>query len=137
MEFIYASDKDEIIIKHEEIMLKKYSNIILGYKSKFEPYNCSLKVGCGWMNLLKKEHLTNRLPFKNGYECYVYCRVERNGEVIRYEDKEGEVDYYDLSLSWNISLISRFFFHLNVFLYTDTADVIEEMERLLKIAKDL
>lgn len=46
------------------------------------------------------------------------------------------MDYYELSTSWNISLISRFFFHLDVYLCTDTTDVINEMERLLKIVKE-
>lgn len=75
MKFVYTPDKDEVIIEHEERMLENYLNIIYRYQSEFEQYNCSLKVGCGWINLLKKDHSTCRLPFKNGYECYIYCKV--------------------------------------------------------------
>ena len=137
MKFIYASDKDVLIIKHEERMLKSYEDIIYGYSSKFEMYDCSLKVGIGWTNFLKKEHAASRLPFKNGYECYIYCRVEKDEKPVRYEDKTGEVDYLDLYTSWNISSISRFFFHVEVCLPTDTSDVIEEMDRLLMVTKEL
>lgn len=139
MKFIYSPDKDEMIISHEEKMLKEYSDIVHSYKSKFEQYNCSLVMGCGWMNLLKKKHPNPpyRLPFKNGYAHYIYFQVERNGKTVRYEDKTGEYDFYELAASWIVSHISRCFLHLNVFLSTDTNDVIEEIEELLETTKNL
>ena len=79
MKFVYTSDKDDEIVKHEKIMLEKYSNILDSYRAIFKEYNCSLKVGYGWENFLKKEHSTNRLPFKNGYECCIYCEVQKDG----------------------------------------------------------
>lgn len=54
MKFIYTSDKDDEIVKHEKIMLEKYLDILDSYRAIFEQYNCSLKVGCGWENFLKK-----------------------------------------------------------------------------------
>lgn len=50
MKFIYTSDKDDEIVKHEKIMLEKYSNILDSYRAIFKEYNCSLKVGYGWEN---------------------------------------------------------------------------------------
>ena len=59
-----------------------------------------MEVGYGWENFLKKEHSTNRLPFKNGYECYIYCEVQKDGTEVRIGSNDGEVDYYVLSVSW-------------------------------------
>ncbi len=53
MKFVYTSDtsdKDDEIVKHEKIMLEKYSNILDSYRAIFKEYNCSLKVGYGWEN---------------------------------------------------------------------------------------
>ena len=93
MRFAYCPDKGKVIINHEDEMLEKFTEIIKSYSSIFVKYNCSFVVGCGWNNFLKNDNSNNRLPFKNGYSCYIYCNVERNGETIRYEDKDGEVDY--------------------------------------------
>lgn len=53
-EFVYTSDKDDEIVRHEKIMLEKYLKILDSYRVIFEQYNCSLKVGCSWTNFLKK-----------------------------------------------------------------------------------
>lgn len=45
MKFIYTSDEDEKIIRHEKIMLEKYSDILDRYRIIFEQYNYSLKIG--------------------------------------------------------------------------------------------
>lgn len=47
MNFLYTSDKDEEIVRHEKIMLEKYSGILDNYRAIFEQFNCSLKVGQG------------------------------------------------------------------------------------------
>ena len=54
MKFVYTSDKDDEIVKHEKIMLEKCSNILDSYRAIFKEYNCSLEVGYGWENFLKK-----------------------------------------------------------------------------------
>ena len=93
MKFVYTSDKDDEIVKHEKIMLEKYSNILDSYRAIFKEYNCSLKVGYGWENFLKKEHSTNRLPFKNGYECCIFCEVQKDEYRSTIGGNDG-VDYY-------------------------------------------
>ena len=118
-------------------MFEVYTHIINDYTEAFNQYNCVLKVECGWSNFLKKNNSSQRLSFVNGYSCYIYCNVERDGKVVRYEDKDGEVDYYELSAYWSISSISKFFFHLNVCLYEETTDINVEMNRLLKIIATL
>lgn len=39
MKFIYTSDKDDEIVKHEKIMLEKYLDILDSYRAIFEQYN--------------------------------------------------------------------------------------------------
>lgn len=133
MKFIYTSDKDDEIVKHEKIMLEKYLDILDSYRAIFEQYNCSLKVGCGWENFLKKEHSANRLPFKNGYECYIYCEVLKDGKEVRIGSNDGEVDYYALSVSWTISSIERRFFKRIVSLSLDTDDIENDMNELFQL----
>ena len=133
MKFVYASDKDDEIVRHEKIMLEKYSNILDSYRAIFEQYNCSLKVGCSWTNFLKKEHSTNRLPFENGYKCYIYCEVQKDGKEVHIESNDGEVDYYALSASWIISSIERWFFKINVSLCSATDDIENDMNELLQL----
>lgn len=133
MKFVYTSDKNEKIIKHEIRMLQKYTDILDRYRRIFEQYNCSLEVGCRWTNFLKKEHSASRLPFKNGYECYIYCEVQRDGKEVHIKSNDGEVDYYALSASWIISLIERRFFKINVSLCSATDDIEDDMNRLLQL----
>lgn len=133
MEFVYTPDKDDEIIKHEEIMLEKYSNILDSYQGIFEQYHCSLKVGCGWTNFFREEHSAHRLPFKNGYQCYIYCEVQKDGKEVHVESNDGEVDYYALSASWIISSISRWFFKIKVSLCSATDDIESDMNELLQL----
>ena len=108
-------------------------NILDSYRAIFEQYGCSLKVGCGWTNFLKKEYSTHRLPFENGYECYIYCEVQKDDKEIHIESNDGEVDYYALSASWIISSIERRFFKINVSLYSDTDDIENDMNELFQL----
>ena len=114
-------------------MLAEYQKIFNTYATAFSEHGCTIKSGCGWSNLLKRNYSEERLPFRNGYACYIYCDVQRTEKSILYEDKEGEADYYEASASWSISSISRLFFHLNVTLWSDTDQIHEEMIRLLEI----
>lgn len=133
MKFVYSPDKDDKIVRHEKIMLEKYLKVIDGYRAIFEQHNCSLKVGCRWTNFLKKEYSTHRLPFKNGYECYIYCEVQKDGKEVHIESNDGEVDYYSLSVSWIISSIERRFFKINVLLSSATNDIENDMNELLQL----
>lgn len=123
------------IVEHEDKMFEKYSQIVSKYSVMFAKYNCSLNIERSWINLLENINSKNRLPFKNGYSCYIYCNVEKNGEVVRYENGDGEVDFYEVSTLWCVSSISRFFFRLKVMLWTETNEVEKEITRLLRIVE--
>lgn len=133
MKFVYTSDKDDEIVRYEKIMLEKYLKILDGYRAVFGQHNCSLKVGCRWTNFLKKEYSAHRLPFKNGYECCIYCEVQKDGEEVHIESNDGEVDYYALSVSWIISSIKRRFFKINVLLSSAIDDIENDMNELLQL----
>ena len=133
MKFLYTPDKDDEIVRFEKIMLEKYLKILDNYRAMLEQYNCSLKVGCGWTNFIKKEYSAHRLPFKNGYECYIYCEIQKNGKEVHIESDDGEVDYYPLSASWIISSIERRFFKLNVSLCSATDDIENDINELLQL----
>ena len=92
MKFKYMPDKEKIIIEHENKMLAEYQKIFNTYATAFSEHGCTIKSGCGWSNLLKRNYSEERLPFRNGYACYIYCDIQRNGKSILYEDKEGEAD---------------------------------------------
>lgn len=133
MKFLYTPDKDDEIVRFEKIMLEKYLKILGSYRTMLAQNNYSLKVGCGWANFIKKEYSAHRLSFKNGYECYIYCEIQKNGKEVHIESDDGEVDYYPLSASWIISSIERRFFKLNVSLCSATDDIENDINELLQL----
>jgi len=76
-----------------------------------------------------KDIVQKRPRIKNGYECLVYCAVLREGKPARYTKHDGEVDYYELSMSWFVTRISRFC----VELYDNAEDIIESLNYFLEI----
>lgn len=133
MKFVYTPDRDDEIVRHEELMLEEYLNILDSFRKIFEQYNCLLEVGYRWTNFSKKEYSAHRLPFKNGYQCYIYCEVQKDGKEVHIESNDGEVDYYPLSASWIISSIERWFFKSNVYLCSATDDIESDMNELLQL----
>ena len=114
-------------------MLKKYSEILETFRKQLERYDCSLEIGMRWTNFLKNEYSVNRLPFKNGYECYIYCEVQKDGKEVCIKSNDGEVDYYPLSASWIISSITRQFFKIKVSLCLATDDINEDINMLFQL----
>ena len=132
----YTNEIDDEIISHENNMLALYREKIKEYMPLFEEYGCSLKVGLMW-NYFPGDTVTcRRGSFKNGYLCYVYCEVQKDGNVVSVDSNDGEADYYTLSTEWNISSITRKFFKLIVVLCTDTDEVDEDLNVLLSHLKD-
>ena len=135
MKFIYTPNKTDIIIYHENKILEEYSRIIKKYSNMFEQYDCSLEVRCFWHNCIQKKKSASRLPFQNGYSCYIYCDVFKSGDILCYKTNDGEADYYEASAFWTVSSISKSFFNLKVTLYTMLDDIDCEMMQLLEIAQ--
>lgn len=137
MKFAYDASKDQLIIKHEDIMLETFSKIINSYSPLFQQYNCSLDVGRVWNNFSNKERSNCRLPFQNGYSCYIYCEVQKDGEEVHVKCTDGEVDYYSLSSTWIVSSIDRKFFRTYVALYLGTDDIENDMEEMFRLLSDI
>ena len=121
----YTKRIDNLIISHENNMLALYIKKVKRYMPLFEKSGYSLKVGLMWKYFPKETVILQRETFKNGYQCYVYCEVQKDGEEVCVDCVDGEADYYSLSTAWMISSIFRKFFKLDVELYenTDDADV--------------
>ena len=135
MRFIYTPNRNDIIVEHEKEMYKEYSKRIDDYSEMFARYGCSLNIGCVWCNLLKKSTSDSRISFQNGYSCYFYCDVLKDGNILRYNTCDGEVDYYETTTYWNISSIQSSFFRLIVTLYSELDSIHEEIMQLLKVVE--
>ena len=133
MDFIYTPDKAPVIINHESKMLKIYSEIIDSYKDVFNSYDCTLEVGIRWENSFQNKYSCERLPFENGYQCYIYCEVKMNGKEVHVKSFDGEVDFYSLSSSWVISSIDRHFCRLQASLCSTVDDVGNNIFELYKL----
>ena len=131
LKLFYTPESENAITEHEDEMLAKYSEIIQSYALAFAKYNCTLRVGRVWASTqkmpLEGTEADSRLPFEDGYACYVYCNVERNGKTVRYDMKDGEADYYDLSMSWNVTSITYY----SLRLFEGIEDVIETMDHFM------
>lgn len=136
MEFSYDVSKEQLIINHEDIMLETYSKIISSYSSLFRLYDCSLEVKLFWIDFSTKKRSNYRLSFHNGYSCYVYCEVQKDGKEVHVKSIDGEVDYYSLSATWMVSSIERNFFKTKVSLYSDTDDIENDMKKLFQLLSD-
>jgi len=116
-------------------MLNKYTNTVSPYFSIFNKMGYELKVELGWLNLFQKTWSAKRLPLTNGYECYVYCLVKKDGKEVRIKSSDGEADYYPLITSWMISCAYRRFHKLKVTTYEDIDDVEVDINEFLEKLK--
>ena len=128
---VYTNKIDDEIIFHENNMFALYLEKIKKYIPLFEESGYSLKVGLMWKYFPRDTVILQRGSFQNGYQCYVYCVVQKNGNEVRIDSIDGEADYYALSTAWMISSIFRKFFKLNTELYDNTNDVDADLKDFL------
>lgn len=133
MKFVYKGSKAPLIIAHERNLLKAYSETAYRYSDLFEQHSCSLDVGLFWINSLTKEQSIQRLPFCNGYACYVYCDILRKGKEVCVRCTDCEADYYPLSVSWAASSIDRSFLREEVSLYSEDNNANDDLMTLLTL----
>ena len=138
MRYLYNPSMDKAIIENEERWLRRYSDFIKDYEEAFAKYNSTLNVELHWKTSSKEKGTLERPLFKKGYLCFVSCEVRRNGKVIRYNNHDGEVDYYELSMSWLVTEV-RQIFRCYVEMYSGLGDVVEFLEHFLEIlaSKDI
>lgn len=128
---LYTKKLDEQIISHEDHMLALYLEKIKGYEPLFEENGVSLKAGLMWSYFPNDNAGFQRTPFRNGYRCYVYCAVLKDGTEVHVDSADGEADYYPLSAQWMISSVFRSFFKLHVTLYEDMEDLETDLNGFL------
>ena len=127
----YTDQIDGEIISHENRMLAVYLKKIKKYEPFFAESGCSLQVGLMWQYFPKDTVMYQRVDFRNGYQCYVYCVVQKGGNEVYVDSADGEAGYYSLSAAWMISSISRRNFRLCAELYTDTDDADADLNAFL------
>lgn len=136
MKIKYSNRLNEEICIFEDHMLGIYSEKIQAYAVPFETIGCTLKVGLMWKNFFDADNVAfQRVRIRNGYECYVYCSVQKEGQEVRIPSNDDEVDYYYMSTAWMISSIRRVFFKLELSLWADTDDVKSDLNNLLLCIK--
>ena len=136
IEFVISGEEADAIKCFETEMFRKYKDIVDLYVPLFNKSECTLKLELGWVNSLRKTWSADGLPLTNGYECYVYCIIEKNGKEVHIKSDDGEADYYVLETSWMISLICRRFHKLRVSLfYASVSDVDNDLKQLLSQLK--
>ena len=128
---VYTKGIDSQIASHEKQMLALYLEKIKKYRPLFDENGYSLKVGLMWKYFPKETVILQRGRFQNGYQCYVYCVVQKNGKEVCIGSIDGETDYYPLSTAWMISSIFRKFFKLNVELYVNVDDADKDLNGFL------
>ena len=119
----YSHQSDNAIYTHEETMLDLYTQQIKNYEPSFQAYGCTIKTGLMWKLFPSTSKSFSRKQIQDGYECYVYCSIEKDGDTVYIKSNDGEADYYPLSTAWMISAARRRWFSLKVRLFSDVDDV--------------
>lgn len=133
----YTNKIDNEIIAYENNMLALYLKKIKKYMPIFEESGCSLKAGLMWKYFPEDTVMHQRGRFKNGYQCYVYCIVQKDGNEVFINSIDAEADYYPLSTAWMVSSIFRKYLKLNVELYTNTDDADADLKYFLSQLNNL
>ena len=134
---VYSNRIDDQIISHENHMLSVYTQQIKKYMPIFEEIGCSLKVGLMWKSLWGNTTTFQRESFQNGYQCYIYCVVQKDDKDVNIPSTDGEADYYSLSTAWMVSSIYRKFYRLNVSLCVSMDDVTSDLNGFLSQLKHI
>lgn len=134
---VYSDRIDAQIISHENHLLAEYTREIKKHMPAFEEIGYNLKLGLMWKSLSRNTTTFQRESFQNGYQCYVYCTVQKDDADVNIPSTDGEVDYYSLSTAWMISSIYREFYRLNVSLYVSMDDVDADLNGFLSQLKHI
>lgn len=107
MKFKSETEMLSKVSKHEAEMLYAYNQVYDKYKEEFVKYQCLLNIEMKWYNCysIKSKLVDYRIPLKIGYICHIDFVVQQNGEDIKLECEDGEVAYYELGNSINVTAI--------------------------------
>lgn len=128
---LYTNKLDSQIIAHEAHMLELYTSSAKKYTPYFEKIGFSLKINLLWKHFPKNNVFFQRGVFCNGYQCYVYCVVQKDGKEAFIESVDEEADYYSLSNAWMISCISRSFCKSYLTLYENVDGIDADLKTFL------
>ena len=127
----------EKIYAFEAQALSDCFDIINSYLPLFEQHGYTLKIGQEWGNFIKKTWSTERLPIINGYECKIYCEVQKDGDPVVINANNEYSSTNRLASIWTVSAVSRKWFKLAVDLVPIKNFVAEDIEELLASVRSL
>ena len=133
--FPYDPNLDSLIYEHENTMRKICQNLIKKYSEEFKQYGYELECAIYWNEFMDwRRAFSERIPYKDGYNCFFRIGVKRDGKYVCYDAGE-ETLLTDTICFSNISydreeLIARLYDE-------DEKSLANTFERMLKIAKSL
>ena len=88
-----------------------------------------------WKYFPRDTVILQRGSFQNGYQCYVYCIVQKDGNEVRISKADGEADYLSFIYNMDDIILFRKFFKLNAELYANTDDADADLNDFLSQLK--
>ena len=131
IQFDFSELRHSEIIEFESRMLSEYLLLVNSMLIQFKQKGYTLRLDMGWYNYINGIWSASRLAMVNGYSCYIYCHVEKNGKPVQIFTNDEEADYYMLQAEWNITSITRQGLRLVATLCPSIDDVESDIDKLL------
>ena len=129
MKLKYDNSCDSFICEHEETMCSRLQKIVAPYKEMFSRYGVKLSDTIFWTD--QRATSSERLPFCEGYSCFFSVEIERNGEVVCYDEAEG----FSLVTEVCITTMWRASRYEMISLNDDSSELVEEICEFLRIIR--
>lgn len=106
-----------LIFSHENAKLSELDELISVLEPAFDKNGCAVSTGLFWRTSGTQVNLSARPDIADGYECYVYCIVQKNGKDVKIKSPDGENEIEGLSFGWKITSVCGKNSSLSVSLY--------------------
>lgn len=130
IDYTIDSRQSAYLIEFENSMLDRIIANSSQIRDEIEKKGFNLVIELGWTNWIKHRWSKTRMPFQNGYMCYIYYSIQKNGQFVALRSDDGEAEHYLLLSSTNISSISRRLFRLEVGICSDEVEIQQRIEEL-------
>ena len=132
--FPYDSSLDPIIYAHEVFMHEKYENLLKEYREEFSKYGYELEGALYWNEFMYWQNVSaERIPYKNGYECFFKVNVKKDGAFVRYD--AGDDTLLGDSISFSSISLDEEELIVRLFEWDDSES--SDMNHMLEIVKEL
>ena len=121
-------------------MLEEYTRAAQTYLPYFEEKGFFIKTGLMWKRFPDNVPTFCRGEIQNGYQCYVFCSVQRKCRDAVVPSNDGEAKWYSLSNAYMVSSVNKDFCRLTISLFGDTNEINDDLScflRQLQCVKDI